>query len=191
MPLGMEVGLGPRDFVLDGDPAPRPLNGVEPTIFGPCLLSPNGWMDQDSTWHGVGLRSRPQCARWGPSSLPKKRTEPPIFGPFLLWPNGCMYQDTTWYGGRPQPRRHCVRWGPSSTSPKAGHSPQFSANVRCGQTAGWTKMPLSMEVGRGPGDFVFDGDPAPPKKKGTALNSIYGPCLLWPNCGSKCHLVRR
>jgi len=24
MPLGMEVGLGPGDFVLDGDPAPPP-----------------------------------------------------------------------------------------------------------------------------------------------------------------------
>jgi len=29
--------------------------------------------------------------------------------------------------------------------PLKGHSPQFSANVRCGQTAGWTKMPLGME----------------------------------------------
>ena len=29
--------------------------------------------------------------------------------------------------------------------------------------AGWTKMPLGMEVGLGPGDFVFDGDPVPPK----------------------------
>ena len=25
-------------------------------------------------------------------------------------------------------------------------------------------MPLGMEVGLGPGDFVFDGDPAPPEK---------------------------
>jgi len=58
----------------------------------------------------------------------------------------------------------CVRWGPSSPSP--GHS-QFSANVRCDQTAGWTKTPLGMEVGLGPGDFVFDGDPAPLRKKGT------------------------
>jgi len=30
--------------------------------------------------------------------------------------------------------------------------------------AGWTKMPLGMEVGLGPSDFVFDGDP--PQKKG-------------------------
>ena len=35
------------------------------------------------------------------------------------------------------------------------HSPQFSANDRCGQiTAGWTKMQLGMEVGLGPGDCV-------------------------------------
>ena len=33
MPLGMEVGLGPGDFVLDGDPAPPPLKGAEPPKF--------------------------------------------------------------------------------------------------------------------------------------------------------------
>ena len=44
---------------------------------------------------------------------------------------------------------------------------QFSANVRCGQTAGWTKMPLRVEVGLGPGDVVLDGVAAPPKR-GTA-----------------------
>jgi len=31
-----------------------------------------------------------------------------------------------------------------------------------------------MEVGLGPGDFVFDGDPAPARKKGTA------PPNVWP-----------
>ena len=36
--------------------------------------------------------------------------------------------------------------------------------------AGWIKMPLGMEIGLGPGDFVLDRDPAPPSpKKGTAL----------------------
>jgi len=28
MPLGMEVGLDPGDFVLDGDPAPLPKKGL-------------------------------------------------------------------------------------------------------------------------------------------------------------------
>jgi len=95
-----------------------------------------------------------------------KRAEPPIFGPRLLWPNGCMDQDATRYDGMPRPTRHCVRWGPAPP-PLKEHSLQFSANVRCGQTAGWTKMPLGMEVGLGPGDFAFDGDPATPRKKGT------------------------
>jgi len=58
----------------------------------------------------------------------------------------------------------CVRWGPSCPLPKKGAQPQFSAHVRCGQSGGWIKMPLGMEVGLGPGDIVLDGDPAPPKE---------------------------
>jgi len=74
MPLGMEVGLSPGDFVFDGDPAPYPKRERSPSpIFGPCLLRPNGWMDQDGTWHGGGPLRRPHCARWGPSSPPPKR----------------------------------------------------------------------------------------------------------------------
>ena len=51
MPLGMEIGRSPGDFVLDGDPTP-PKKGAQSPIFLPCLLWPNGWMDQDGTWHG-------------------------------------------------------------------------------------------------------------------------------------------
>jgi len=112
----MEVDLGPGHIVLDGEPAPLPKRGQSPSpIFGPFLLSPNGWMNRDGTWHGGGPWSKPHCARWGPSSPPQKgdRDPTPIFGPFLLSPNGCMHQDATWYGGRPRPRRLCVRWGPS------------------------------------------------------------------------------
>jgi len=58
----------------------------------------------------------------------------------VLWTNGWTGQDEIWHGGRPPPRPFCVRWGPSS--PEIGHSPQFSAHVRCGQTAGWINMLL-------------------------------------------------
>jgi len=85
---------------------------------------------------------------------------------------GCMYQDTTWYGGRPQHRRHCVGWGLSSPTPKEAQLPIFG-NLRCGQTAGWTKMPLGIKVGVAPGDFVFDGDPAPQKNG-------HSPTQFWP-----------
>ena len=47
----------------------------------------------------------------------------------------------------------------------SGHSPQFSVHVYCGQTAGWIKMSLDMDVVIGPGDIVLDGDPAPPTQK--------------------------
>ena len=57
---------------------------------------------------------------------------------------------------------------------------QFSANVRCGQTAGWTKMPLRVEVGLGPGDVVLDGVAAPPKR-GHNPFPVFGSYLLWPN----------
>jgi len=48
MPLGMEVGLGPGDFVLDGDPAPLPKKGAETPNFRPMFivvkrLDGSGW----------------------------------------------------------------------------------------------------------------------------------------------------
>jgi len=47
--------------------------------------------------------------------------------------------------------------------------------VYCGQTVGWIKMKLGMQVGLGPaGHIVLDGDPAPqPQKGGKAPN-------FWP-----------
>jgi len=74
----------------------------------------------------------------------------------VLWPNGWTDQDETSHAGRLRPCPHCVKWGPSSP-PEKRHSPQFSAHVRCGQTAGWIKMPLGMQVRLGPGDCVLDG----------------------------------
>ena len=147
MALGAEVGLAPGHIVLDGDPAPLPKKGgrVIP-IFGPFLLWPNGWMHQDATWCGGRPQRRRLCVRWGPSApTPQKGRSPPIFGPRILWPNGCMDQDATCYEGMPRFTRHCVRLGPSSTS-HTGVQPQFSANVRYGQTAGWTTMPPGREV---------------------------------------------
>ena len=79
-----------------------------------------------------------------------------------------MDQDATWYGGSLRPTRHCVRWGPGFPSLK-GHSPQFLADVYCGQTAGWIKMQLGTEADLGPGDIVLDGV-AVPQKRGTAPN---------------------
>jgi len=76
MPLGMEVGLGPGHIVLDGewewDPPPPRKGGRSPPIFGPCLLWPNGWMDQDTTWWGRRLDPG-DVVLDGDSALPTKR----------------------------------------------------------------------------------------------------------------------
>jgi len=74
MSLDMELVLGPGDFVLDGDPAPAPQKGRggAPKIFGPCLLWPNGWMDEAGTWRGGRPQSRRLCVRCGSSPLPQK-----------------------------------------------------------------------------------------------------------------------
>jgi len=44
MSLGMEVGLGPDDFVLDGDPAPAPQKGggAPPPNFRPMFIAAKG-----------------------------------------------------------------------------------------------------------------------------------------------------
>jgi len=117
MPLGMQVGLGPCDFVFDGDPATPRKKGTPKShlIFGPCLLWPNGWMDQDATWY----RGKPRHSRWG-RIFPLKGAQAPVFGSCLLWQNGWMDEVATWYGSRRQPRPHCIRRGPSS--PRKGHS---------------------------------------------------------------------
>jgi len=132
MPLGMELDLGPGDFVFDGDRAtPRKKGTPTPhPIFGPCLFWPNGWMDQDATWYGGKLWPRRRCVRLGHSS-PLPGAQPPVFSSCLWWANGWMDEDSTWCGSRHQPRPRCIRRGPSS--PQKGHSsPLFSAHIYCG-----------------------------------------------------------
>jgi len=81
-----------------------------------------------------------------------------------------MHQNATWYGCWPQPKGLCVRWRvetQSSLPNNWGGAPsKFFAHFYCAQTAGCIKMPLGMEVGLSPGEFMLDGDPAPLPKKG-------------------------
>jgi len=72
MPLGMELGLRPGDFVLDGEletPLYPPQKGGRAPfpISGPFLLWPNGCMHQDATCYGGRPQPRGLCVRWGPS----------------------------------------------------------------------------------------------------------------------------
>ena len=106
LPLGTKVGLGLRDIVFDVDPA-TPIKMAHPPhpIFGPCLLWPNGWMNEDAAWYGGRPRPGPHCSRWVPSPT-KGAQQPPLFGPCLLWPRspisataGLLFYDTMIHRG--------------------------------------------------------------------------------------------
>ena len=80
MPLGIELGLGPGDFVLDGYLAPLPKKGAEPFKF-----SAHVYCDQTAGWMKlilgmvVGL-SPGEFVRWRPSPpLPKGAETHPQF----------------------------------------------------------------------------------------------------------------
>ena len=85
MPLGTEVGLGPDDIALDGDPASLPKKGQSPQFSAHfycgqaagCIQMPLGKV----------ARPRPLCIRRVPSYPRQKgHSSPPLFGPRLLWP---------------------------------------------------------------------------------------------------------
>ena len=58
---------------------------------------------------------------------------------------------------------HIVLDGDPAPHKRGTAAPTILAHVCCGQSAGWTKMPLGMEVGLGPGHILLDVDPAAPK----------------------------
>jgi len=127
----------PRRHCARCGPSSRPKNkrrSPHPN-FGPCLLWPNVWMDQDATFYGGRPLPRPHCARWGPSPfLPhtQKRHSPQFSAHVCCGqPAGLIKMPlSTKVGLGPG---HIVLHGDPAHPPK-GHSPQLSAHVYCGQT---------------------------------------------------------
>ena len=140
MSLDMEVGLDLGHFVLDGDPArPSPKGEQSPQIFGPCLLRPNGWMDEGGIWHGGRPQPRRLCVRWGPSFPSPKGAQSPNFlanvhcGQTTAWTKVALAVEEGLGPGDfvfdadlaiPEQRAHPP-------------PPSFWPMLFCGQTAGW------------------------------------------------------
>ena len=84
MSLGTKVGLGPGDIVLGGGPSSPIKRGTASPLFGPCLLWPDSWMDQDALGTKEGL-SLGHVVLDGESAPPNAaQLPPPIFGLCLL-----------------------------------------------------------------------------------------------------------
>jgi len=83
---------------------------------------------------------------------------------------------------------HIVLDGDPALPPPKVHS-QFSANICCGQMAGWIKMPLGREIGLSPSDIASDGDPASLPQKGRSPSFRPMSIVAKRLDGSRCHLV--
>jgi len=131
----MEVGLGPGDFVFDRDPyltkrgTPTGHNHPHP-IFGPCLLWPNGWIDQDATWYRGEPRPRRRSVRWGRSS--------PLKGHSPQFSVHVYYSQTTGWLKAPLGTEvdlgpgHIVLDGVPALLEGGTAAPLFTAHVYCG-----------------------------------------------------------
>ena len=110
MPLGMEVGLGSGDFVLDGDLAPLPKKGRSPQF------SAHVYCGQTAAWikmplgTEIGIGPDDIVLDGQTSPLPKKGRSPQFSAHVYCGQTAAWIKiDATGYGGRPRPTRHCVR----------------------------------------------------------------------------------
>jgi len=158
-------------FALGTQPPPQKWGGALSSIFGPCLLWPNGWMDQHGTWHGGGPWSRPHCARCGTSSPPPKKGQSPQFSAHFY-----CHQTTG-----------CIKM---SLGIEVSLSPcdfvldvdPASPPLKC-TAPNFRPMPIVAKRLDGLRWHLFDGDPATTRTEDTPTNTkhpVFGLCLLWP-----------
>ena len=95
MKLGMRVGLGPGQIVLDRDPAPLPRRSRASQFLAHVYYGQTaGWIKM-ALGMQVDLGPRHIVLDGYPAPHPKKGAQSPIFGPFLLWSNCWIHQDAT------------------------------------------------------------------------------------------------
>ena len=63
----------------------RTVLGLSCPVFNVGALWPNGWMDQDQTWHAGRPQPWPNCVRWGSSSSSPKGAQPPQFSAHICY----------------------------------------------------------------------------------------------------------
>jgi len=138
-------------------------------------LWPNGWTDQDETWHAGRPRSWPYYVRWEPSTLPRKGTEPPpqfsahfYCGQTAGWIKMPLGMKVGLSPG------DSVLDGDPVPSPQSGWSPSPIFGAFLLWPNGWMHQDASAQ-----GTLCEMGTQPLPKKE--AEPPIFGPCLLWPN----------
>ena len=123
------------------------------------------------------------------SQVPRSGVGVPLEGHFWgVWPIENIAKH--WSFGRPFVKRFdlCYRTVVLSICP----SVLSVTLVYCGQTVGWIKMKLGVQVGLSPGDFVLHGDPALPKRGQSPLPNFPPISIVTKRLdASRCHFVWR
>ena len=83
MPLGMEIGLSPGDFLLDGDQTPSPKGGGAPKFAAHVYGGQTGRWTKMALGMEVGL-SQGDFVLDGTQPLPNKGAEPPNVRPMSI-----------------------------------------------------------------------------------------------------------
>ena len=172
-----------------GTQLPSPKRGRSTPIFGPCLLWPNGWMDQDGTWYGGRPQLRRLCVRWGPSPLPQKGRSIQFSARVYCGQTaGCIkialgMQVALTPGD-------CVRWG-LSPFPKKGAEPHPIFGPRLLWPIGCMDQDATWYRGRPrpqPIRYCVRCGPSYPQKKGTSTATQF---LAHFYCGQMAGWMKR
>ena len=88
------------------------------------VLWPNGWMDQDETWHAGGLGPGHIVLDGDPAPRSPKRGQTPNYRPMSVVAKR-LDQDATLYADRPRPRHIVLDGTQLPPQKKMGQTPNF------------------------------------------------------------------
>jgi len=130
MPLAMEVGLSPGDFVLHGDPAPLPKKGQSPQFSAHVYCGQTAASIKMPLGTDVGLGLRDIVLDGDPAPLPK--------GAHPQFSANVHCGQTAGWTKMPHGMEvgldpgDCVRWEPSYRRKKGHTHPFLAHHVYCG-----------------------------------------------------------
>jgi len=154
----------------------------QPPSLSPCLLWPNGWMNQDATWYRVSWRCRCDIMLMGTQLPPWKGAK--------MLPHFSVH---VWYGQKAgwimiplgtevglSPGYIVLDGVPAPLMERGIAAPTFWMSVVAKQSPIAADSELWYRISWRRRWHCVNWDSAPPWKSGKVSAALFGPCLLWP-----------
>jgi len=178
-----------------GTQLPPPQRGTAPLIFGPCVLWPNGWLDQDVTWYRGRPHPRRHCVRWEPHCPSQKGGRAPQFLAHVYCGQTAGWIKMTFgmeVGLGPRP--HCARWRPSSPPQKkgGGTAPNFRPMSIVAKRLDGQRCHSAWRYVSAQATLCYRWGPSSPPQKGAQSPNFRPLSIVVKRLDeSRCHLVWR